>query len=111
MMPDVRLVLITRGPNGTATTRTLTLHDWISAMQRRGSAPMFEHQVKTRTETYGAIAHLWSTYEIRATADGQAITRGINSVQTIFDGQQWRVVQVLWEAEAPTEPIPEKYLP
>jgi len=111
LMPDVRLVLVTRTADGTATTRTLTLDDWIAAVQRRGSTPLFERQIKTRSESYGSIAHLWSTFEIRATADGTPTSRGINSVQAIFDGRQWRLIQVLWEAETPTEPIPERYLP
>ena len=111
LMPDVRLVLVMRAADGTATTRTLTLDDWIAAVQRRGSTPLFERQIKTRSESYGSIAHLWSTFEIRATADGTPTSRGINSVQAIFDGQQWRLIQVLWEAETPTEPIPERYLP
>ena len=111
LMPDVRLVLVMRAADGTATTRTLTLDDWIAAVQRRGSTPLFERQIKTRAESYGSIAHLWSTFEIRATADGTPTGRGINSVQAIFDGQQWRLIQVLWEAETPTEPIPERYLP
>jgi hypothetical protein len=111
MLPDVRLVLMARGADGGVTPRTLSLDDWISAMQRRGPTPLFERQVKVRTETYGGIAHLWNTYEIRPAADAKATSRGINSIQAIFDGQRWRVVEVLWEAEAATEPIPERYLP
>jgi len=111
LLPDVRLVLVTRAADGTAATRTMTLDDWITGIQRRGSTPLFERQIKTRTESYGAIAHLWSTFEIRATADGKATNRGINSVQATFDGHQWRLIQVLWEAETPTDPLPEKYLP
>ena len=106
MSPDVRLVLMS-GP----VPRLLTLDDWVTAMQRRGSAAMFEKQVKIKAETYGRMAHLWCTYEIRPSADGKATSRGINSIQAIFDGKGWRLVEVMWQAETPTEPIPEKYLP
>ncbi len=106
MSPDVRLVLMS-GP----TPRMLMLDDWITAMQRRGGTAMFEKQVKIRSETYGRMAHLWCTYEIRTSADGKATTRGINSIQAVFDGQGWRLVNVMWQAETPADPIPEKYLP
>ena len=106
MSPDVRLVLMSA--NG---SRLFTLDDWINAMQKRGSTALFERQIKIKTEAFGRIAHLWCTYEIRPTADGKATTRGINSIQAIFNGQSWRVINVMWQAETPTEPIPEKYLP
>jgi hypothetical protein len=91
--------------------RLFTLDDWIAAMQKRGSTALFERQIKIKTEAFGRMAHLWCTYEIRPTADGKATTRGLNSIQAIFDGQSWRVINVMWQAETPTEPIPEKYLP
>ncbi len=111
MHPDVRLVLMARGADGVLAPRLLTLDDWIAAMARRGSAVLFERQVKVKVETYGRIAHLWNTYEIRPTADSKATSRGLNSIQALFDGQSWRVIEVVWQAESPTEPIPEKYLP
>src|ERR1035437_6723214 len=103
MSPDVHLVLMS-GP----APRLFTLDDWIAAMQKRGSTALFERQIKIKTEAFGRMAHLWCTYEIRPTADGKATTRGINSIQAIFDGQSWRVINVMWQAETPTEPIPEK---
>jgi hypothetical protein len=106
VLPDARLVLVTGEER-----RVLTLDEWINAMNKRGGTVLFERQVKVKTETFGRIAHLWNTYEIRPTADGKATTRGINSIQAIFDGQSWRVLAVLWQAETPAVPIPEKYLP
>lgn len=106
MRPDVRLVLMSG-----VTPRLLTLDDWIAAMQRRGSTVLFERQVKVKAETFGRVAHLWNIYEIRPTADGKATSRGINSIQAIFDGQRWLVVNVMWQAETPADPIPEKYQP
>jgi hypothetical protein len=37
--------------------------------------------------------------------------RGINSIQAIFDGKQWHIIQIIWQAQTPTNPVPEKYLP
>jgi hypothetical protein len=84
---------------------------WIDAVRKRGSAVFYERQVKVSTERYGSLAHLWSTYEVRPTPDGKPEVRGINSIQAVFDGQRWRVISILWQAETPAEPVPEKYLP
>ena len=40
-----------------------------------------------------------------------AKARGINSIQAINDGAEWKVAEILWQAETPSTPIPEKYLP
>jgi len=64
-----------------------------------------------KVETYGHLAHLWSTYELRLQPDGPPTVRGINSIQAVFDGKRWRVLEILWQAETPDLPIPEKYLP
>lgn len=102
MSPDVRLVFVT----GTV-PRLLTFDDWVEAIRKRGSAVMIERQIKVRTDTFANIAHLWSTYEIRASPDGPPIARGVNSVQALFDGERWKVVEVLWTNETPTTRIPE----
>jgi hypothetical protein len=106
MSNDVRLVLVTGEAH-----RILTLDDWIDAMRKRGGTIMIERQIKVRTETYGRIAHLWNTYETRSTDEDKPTSRGINSIQAVFDGQRWQVVEVLWQAESSTDPIPNKYLP
>ena len=37
--------------------------------------------------------------------------RGINSIQAIFDGKRWQVIEITWQAQIPSDPVPEKYLP
>ena len=111
MHPDVRLAIVSTLPEGGFAPRLLTLDNWIDAVKRRGSQPMYERQVKVRAETYGHFAHLWSTYEIRAAPDAKPTVTGINSVQAVFDGVRWRVLTVLWEPDTTAGPVPEKYLP
>jgi hypothetical protein len=88
-----------------------TLDEWIERVKKRGSTPLYEHQVKFVSETYGSIAHLWSMYEIRDTPEGAAKTRGVNSIQAMTDGAEWKVVEILWQAETPSNPIPSQLLP
>ena len=111
MLPDARLMPIVKGVDGSFAPRILTVDGWIDAVRKRGSAVFYERQVKVSTETYGHIAHFWSTYETRTTPDGKPEVRGINSIQAVFDGQRWKVISILWQAETPAEPVPEKYLP
>jgi hypothetical protein len=71
----------------------------------------FERESARRVETYGHIAHVWSTYEARHKADDpKPFMRGINSIQLMNDGKRWWVVSIFWEAETPHTPLPEKYL-
>ena len=71
----------------------------------------FEKEVARRTETFGNIAHVFSTYEARRKADEkEPFMRGINSIQLMNDGKRWWIVTVFWEAESPDNPLPKKYL-
>jgi hypothetical protein len=115
-LPEARLIPIRIAPDGTATPRIMTIQDWIDAVAKRGSAIFYERQIRVTAETWDHMAHLWSTYETRTTPDGKppegkVIDRGINSIQAIFDGKQWHVVEIIWQAQTPSNPVPEKYLP
>ncbi len=71
----------------------------------------FEQEVARRTEQFGHIAHVWSTYESRHNADdSEPFMRGINSIQLFYDGSRWWIVTIYWQHEIPEHPIPEKYL-
>ena len=115
-LPDARLIPIRIAADGTATPVLLTVDGWIDAVAKRGSAVFYEHQVKVRTESWAHMAHLWSTYETRTTPEGKppegkVLDRGINSIQAVFDGKRWQVIEILWQAETPADPVPAKYLP
>jgi len=107
-LPETRLIPLRHLPDGSYQPRVLTVDDWIAAVAKRGNDSLTEKQLKVQTENYGHIAHLWSTYE--TVVDGKA-DRGINSIQAIFDGKQWKILQIMWQAETPTEKVPERYLP
>ena len=109
-LPETRLIPLRHMPDGTYQPRVLTVDDWITAVAKRGNDSLIEKQIKVKTETYGHLAHLWSTYETTSTRDKRT-DRGINSIQAVFDGKQWKIIQIVWEAESPTEKVPEKYLP
>ena len=70
----------------------------------------FEHELSRKTDSYGAMTHIYSTYESREIKDGKPIDRGINSMEFFYDGERWWCVEIYWDAERPGNPIPEKYL-
>jgi len=111
LLPEARLSPIHKSQDGTYSARVLTVDDWIAAVAKRGSATFYEHQIKVTTETYGHFAHLWSTYEIKSTPDSKPEMTGINSIQAVFDGSQWKVLSILWEPDTTAGPVPQKYLP
>lgn len=111
LLPQARLSPVNKAPDATFAPRLLTVDDWIDAVAKRGSSEFYEVQVKVKTETYGHFAHLWSTCEIRPTPNGKPEVTGINSIQAVFDGTNWHVLSILWEANTTAGPVPEKYLP
>jgi hypothetical protein len=71
----------------------------------------FESEVSRRVETFGNIAHVFSTYESRRAPGEKPFARGINSFQLAKDGNGWKVVTILWDSEREGNAVPEKYLP
>jgi hypothetical protein len=71
----------------------------------------YETEVARRTEEFGQIAHVWSTYESRhSREEREPFMRGINSFQLFHDGSRWWIVNIYWQHESAAHPIPEKYL-
>ncbi|MEY2549474.1 MAG: hypothetical protein QOD64_2056 [Verrucomicrobiota bacterium] len=71
----------------------------------------YETELARRTEQFGQIAHVWSTYESRyRKEDPEPFMRGINSFQLFHDGARWWIVNIYWQHENAAHPIPEKYL-
>ena len=71
----------------------------------------YETEIARRTEQFGQIAHVWSTYESRHSKDdAEPFMRGINSFQLFNDGKRWWILNIFWQHENAAHPIPEKYL-
>ena len=71
----------------------------------------YEKEIARRTEQFGHIAHVWSTYESRHNADDpEPFMRGINSIQLFNDGSRWWIVSIYWQHESAVHPLPDRYL-
>jgi hypothetical protein len=98
--------------SGEISSRVLTAEDYINASSKRlEESGFFEKEVARRTESFGNIVHVFSTYESRNKADdAKPFARGINSIQLMNDGKRWWIVTVFWQGESADNPLPEKYL-
>jgi hypothetical protein len=111
-IPGARLIPTGVRQTGEVVSRVVTPEDYV---QRNGpffeKEGFFEREAARRTETFGNIAHVFSTYESRHAKDeSKPFQRGINSIQLMNDGKRWWIVTVFWQAEDEKNPLPEKYL-
>lgn len=111
-IPGARLIPTGKRQTGEVGSRVLTPEDYVErsskSLEENG---FFEKEVARRTEGFGNIAHVFSTYESRHKAeDPKPFARGINSIQLMNDGKRWWIVTVFWQGEGPDNPLPQKYL-
>ncbi|HEY3173365.1 MAG TPA: hypothetical protein VGK86_12395 [Thermoanaerobaculia bacterium] len=86
----------------------------VAARKEKGTAAtgFFEREIARRTDCFGNICQIFSTYESRhAPGDAKPFERGVNSIQLLRDGSRWWIASVVWDAERPENPIPADYLP
>lgn len=99
-------------PTGDQGARVLGVEDYIASsggyLETNG---FFEREIARKTEKFGRIAHLFSTYEARnRTEDPTPFMRGINSIQLVNDGRRWWIVTILWQRESESNLLPSEYL-
>ena len=111
--PSARMIPTGKNPNtGVVGARSHTPEEYIKRsepfMEKEG---FFEREIARRTDIYGNIAHVFSTYESFHKADDKKpFARGINSFQLLNDGKRWWVMTIYWQSETPENLIPKKYL-
>jgi hypothetical protein len=117
-IPDARLIpaVPASAANGGAAHSDAIMLTVDGYIERSGSRltsdGFFERSIHNETEQFGNIVQVWSTYESRHSLDdAKPFARGINSFQLLKDGDRYWVVNIFWDSESPTKPIPAKYLP
>ena len=71
----------------------------------------YETEIARRTEQFGRIAQVWSTYESRHDpGEAKPFMRGVNSFQLFNDGERWWILSIYWQHESKQYPLPETYL-
>ncbi len=110
-IPEARLIAAFKKPDGTISYRAMTVEGYVEGgkkyFQEKG---FYEGEVSRKTEQFGSVTHVFSTYESRESPDAKPFARGINSIQLFYDGKRWWGVTIFWDSERPDQPIPPQYL-
>lgn len=99
-LSGARLVLAIAKKGTKPKARILDVQGYI-----RRTTPIFaiedfwEREKKRTIESFGNIAHVFSTYESRRTKTGKVFQAGVNSIQLFHDGTRWWIVTVMWNTD------------
>lgn len=110
--PMARLIPARPTGDGGAGALFLSVDEYISQNQKYFEKMGFvDHEAARRVETFGNIAHVWSTYESkRAKNPDMPYARGIASIQLLKDNGRWWIMNIFWDYERDGNPMPDKYL-
>jgi len=110
-IPGARLIPTVLRQSGGYGSRVLTVDEYIQrASGLMAKEAFYEREAARKTEEFGQIVHVFSTYESRHAPDAKPFQRGINSIQLMNDGTRWWVVTIFWQGEDDKHPLPERYL-
>ena len=100
-------------PGGEVAARIASIDAFIERSSRNvPKEGFYETEIARRTDAFGAIVHVFSTFEHRHHPDdSRPFRRGINSIQLLKDKDRYWVVSVYWDSERQDNPIPPQYLP
>ncbi len=101
--------------NDDASPVVMTVDDFIKSYTGKiedGTIQSFyEGELNHITEIFGTIAHRFSTYETKFDLDNpEPFSIGINSIQYIRVGKNWKISSIVWNNQNNTNKIPDKYL-
>ena len=64
----------------------------------------YEREIGRRCELFGSVAHVLSAYETKSRRNAIGVLgRGLNSLQLVRVGNDWRIVSLLWDESCPAE--------
>lgn len=116
-LPGARLIPTSRAPGAVSSgadyrPQILHIEGYIARVEPHFAVvDFYEKEVARRTEQFGRIAHVWSTYESRHNPDDpEPFMRGVNSIQLFNDGARWWILSIYWQHESAEHPLPPKYL-
>ncbi|MFK7772489.1 MAG: DUF4440 domain-containing protein [Saprospiraceae bacterium] len=110
--PDAKLIPSGKNQAGKTGCKFMTPDDYIkSSGEWLVENGFFEKEIARKTDTFGNITQVFSTYEsFHSESDQAPFMRGINSIQLLNDGERWWVLNIYWMQETEEAPIPVKYL-
>jgi len=112
-VPEGRLVPVQKKQDGSFGHRILAVDDYAkNAGEYFKKEGFFEREIARKTDRFGQLAVVFTTYASRHTADAseKPFARGINSMTFYNDGKRWWCLSIIWDSERTDNPIPDKYL-
>ena len=110
-LPNALVGVPGRDEDGSAVLVTMTLDDYHDRFGGPRSEGFYEKEVHRVVQRFGTVAHVMSTYASSTTPEGEAVERGINSIQLTWDGERWWIVSWIFDSEREDNPIPREFLP
>jgi hypothetical protein len=107
---DARLIPTRKTDSGELIPKPLSPEEYIQLFSSRISTGFFELELSRKTEEYGTVVHVFSTYETKDKKEGPVTNRGINSIQLFKGKDRYYIVNIFWCAESMGFVLPEKYL-
>ena len=110
--PGAKLIPSGKDNDGVYKVRYMSPEDYIkSSGDWLFENGFFEKEISRTVNTYGNITQVFSSYEsFKSESDDQPFMRGINSIQLLYDGERWWIINIFWTQETSDNPIPKKYL-
>jgi hypothetical protein len=108
--PEARLIPTRKDDKGELVIKVLSPDEYVQLFQSRIPTGFYEKELHRKTEAYGTITHVFSTYETKEKKDGPVTNRGINSIQLFKDKDRYYIVNIFWCAESMGFALPEQYL-
>ncbi|MCO6492347.1 MAG: thioredoxin family protein [Phaeodactylibacter sp.] len=108
---EARLMNVFKNQDGLTGMVTMTVEDYIKRVERQfRENGFFERELSRKTDRFGLVTQVFSTYESRQEKDGPVISRGINSIQMVEHSGRFWIANILWNNETKEYPIPAQYL-
>jgi hypothetical protein len=98
-----------RARDGSFVGESLSVDDYIRTRTPvLAGMDFYEDEIACRTDVFGDMAHVLSSYQARPAPGAAPFMRGVNSIQLVRqpDGR-WLIASVIWDTERPDNPLPE----
>ncbi len=109
-LPGARKIAVVQQPDGKPAVMNMSSEQFVALANSELAGGFHEYEIGRVTERFGHIMQVFSAYEGRQTSDGPVVTRGINSIQLVYDGARWWIASIMWDSETDSNPLPDKYL-
>jgi hypothetical protein len=94
-------------PEGTDHLDLQSFQDMAMEMLDRGVyTSFFEQETARKAHIFGSLAHVLSAYETKRDPEASScLSRGVNSIQLLWESGSWQVLSLLWDEAVPGNPL------